>query len=222
MVSNRKTTFYPDGVCEFCKHFHEKISPKGFVSCNAFPEGIPFIIGAAQFDHRNPHPNDNGIRFEIKEGLDIPNWVERLYGDNATKLMRGFQRFRRHNRSTWHSFWEGRYNRSELIERLASWLLLDWENNYWTLGNDDNEWYKLVDEVWIQTEAPFTLEQLNEIDSLLTDEVTDDQRFFLQPGSPKRPDISDLSVRKVFESVAIERIAIQQNMKTLFEKIIPY
>ena len=31
--------------------------------CKAFPEGIPMQIFENIFDHTNPYPGDNGIRF---------------------------------------------------------------------------------------------------------------------------------------------------------------
>ncbi len=43
--------------CILCKHF------KGFLTCDAFPEGIPERI-LAGFDHSNPFEGDSGIRFE--------------------------------------------------------------------------------------------------------------------------------------------------------------
>ena len=43
--------------CVSCKH-------KTGLTCKAFPEGIPKEMLRNQFDHRNPHPDDNGIRFE--------------------------------------------------------------------------------------------------------------------------------------------------------------
>ena len=33
--------------------------------CNAFPSGVPSDILGLEFDHRNPHPLDNGIVYEM-------------------------------------------------------------------------------------------------------------------------------------------------------------
>lgn len=48
--------------CLSCQH----VDPaKG--TCTAFPQGIPMAIAAGDFDHRQPWPGDNGIRFEPKK-----------------------------------------------------------------------------------------------------------------------------------------------------------
>jgi hypothetical protein len=47
--------------CNDCKHY------KGRFSCLAFPDGIPDVIKFNEFDHKNPYPYDNGIRFEEVE-----------------------------------------------------------------------------------------------------------------------------------------------------------
>jgi len=48
--------------CWTCKHH------RGKGRCAAFPEfpGIPQDIYEMEFDHRQPHPQDNGIRWEPK------------------------------------------------------------------------------------------------------------------------------------------------------------
>jgi len=51
--------------CIECK-YHNK---KQWVTCNAFPDGIPFDILNGEFDHNKKHDGDNGIQFEpIKKG----------------------------------------------------------------------------------------------------------------------------------------------------------
>lgn len=63
--------------CAFCKHF---IGQKGTKSlCDAFPTGIPEPILNGDFDHREPYPGDNGIRFEASdEALESLGAIERF------------------------------------------------------------------------------------------------------------------------------------------------
>ncbi len=47
-------------LCDYCKHRQPGTSPP---ACKAF-QRIPLPIRLMYFDHRNPHPDDNGIQFE--------------------------------------------------------------------------------------------------------------------------------------------------------------
>jgi hypothetical protein len=46
--------------CHLCRH----LAPGGTMTCVAFPDGIPWEIQSGEFDHRQPHPDDHGIRYE--------------------------------------------------------------------------------------------------------------------------------------------------------------
>lgn len=49
--------------CAFCVHLSSnRVNDKRI--CNAFPDGIPDEIILGEYDHREEHPEDNGIRFE--------------------------------------------------------------------------------------------------------------------------------------------------------------
>ena len=51
--------------CITCKHY------LGAITCEAYPDEIPFEIVSGDHDHTQPYPGDNGIRFEpIKEAQD--------------------------------------------------------------------------------------------------------------------------------------------------------
>ena len=62
--------------CGNCKHLRR--AQVGY-RCDAFPNGVPAIIIFNQFDHRLPHPDDNGIRYEARDPLyqtglpDVPD-----------------------------------------------------------------------------------------------------------------------------------------------------
>lgn len=48
--------------CDACANLDRR-HPE-WVSCKAFPRGIPTAILDGRHDHREPYPGDHGIRFE--------------------------------------------------------------------------------------------------------------------------------------------------------------
>jgi hypothetical protein len=55
------TTF---NLCSTCKHRNLDWT------CKAYPEGIPEEIFNGEIDHRKPYKGDNGIIYEMIEGLE--------------------------------------------------------------------------------------------------------------------------------------------------------
>lgn len=85
--------------CWPCRHYRpgQFWSDAGFpvAACAAFPDGIPAIISAGGFDHREPHPHDNGVRFEIRTDERF-DWDEKKTDDFLDLQLRRFnQRQRR-------------------------------------------------------------------------------------------------------------------------------
>ena len=60
--------------CWPCRHYRTSDVSHGPIpgldprdrTCAALPEGIPWLILAGGFDHREPHPHDNGVRFDMR------------------------------------------------------------------------------------------------------------------------------------------------------------
>ena len=67
-----KTSF--PTICDWCKHYKGIKDTR--VICEAFPDGVPSEIEDFKFDHRHPHPMDNGIQFEKQE--DETQWSSYL------------------------------------------------------------------------------------------------------------------------------------------------
>lgn len=57
-------------ICESCARVGP--GPEGGFACAAFPDGIPEEIYPGGFDHRQPFPGDNGVRWELssEEGAE--------------------------------------------------------------------------------------------------------------------------------------------------------
>ena len=54
----------PTPLCLKCAHFHE--NNEETFACDAFPKGIPDEIVLRGFNHNQPFPGDNGLRFQAR------------------------------------------------------------------------------------------------------------------------------------------------------------
>lgn len=56
-------------LCESCARLD--VSERGYgYRCAAFPDGIPEEIYPGGFDHREPFPGDNGVRWQLSSEQD--------------------------------------------------------------------------------------------------------------------------------------------------------
>lgn len=66
--SRRKLKYRPDmetrilSECAGCKHKHS-----GKIGCDAYPDGIPWVILIGEVMHREPYEGDRGIQFEPED-----------------------------------------------------------------------------------------------------------------------------------------------------------
>jgi hypothetical protein len=73
-------------MCSRCKRLHEDSIEDwitdGTIRCDAFPDGVPGEIKGYSFDHRNPHPEDNEIQFELADNENqetVNNFLDRMF-----------------------------------------------------------------------------------------------------------------------------------------------
>lgn len=57
-------------ICVACSRFVGTTDLDVGPTCEAFPGGIPADIWDEQFDHRNAHDGDGGVRFQLADTDD--------------------------------------------------------------------------------------------------------------------------------------------------------
>ena len=75
-------------LCLTCKHINLEPKDNGEYTCKAFPSGIPAEICFGDFDHRNPHPSDDGIHYERTPRLDENEYPTMKDFDEAFERIR--------------------------------------------------------------------------------------------------------------------------------------
>ena len=65
-------------LCDVCVHVGNELNLPGYMTCEAYPGGIPDEILYEKFDHRTPAPDDNGIRFELDTEKN-PLLIQQVY-----------------------------------------------------------------------------------------------------------------------------------------------
>lgn len=76
MERHRDVTTPIEPLCDACSRLRDADSHP---TCEAFPDGIPDAIYFEAFDHRDPFPGDNGVRFVPSgEALDLVDLYDSL------------------------------------------------------------------------------------------------------------------------------------------------
>jgi hypothetical protein len=80
-VHEKSPDVVPQTICAMCVRLRSRAGQ--WPTCAAFPAGIPKEIINGGFDHRQPFPGDNGIRFELKAGQaeQLKLWQKFKAGD---------------------------------------------------------------------------------------------------------------------------------------------
>lgn len=71
-------TSRPASQCGFCRHYVSVLDrPPGSSgpACSAFPDGIPEELLRNRADHRQPFPDDHGVRWEPDGDVEFPDYA---------------------------------------------------------------------------------------------------------------------------------------------------